>query len=409
MMKSKAILVSLVAIFAVLALMTFASASDLNVNNLRLSIKGDDFANFANDDISLSAGETVPVKVVFDSWENASDVKVKIELSTHREDISASTERFKILDGRTYSKLLSLRLPEDFDPVEGVVLTVTIEGKVDGNTRIFEYRQDLTVQRESYKLDVLSVDTVKSTTAGSTIPVNVVLKNRGAERLDDTFVTVRIASLGVEKKVYFGDLIETDTCNDCNQQDATERTMYIQIPSDAKAGVYNLEVEAYNSDSDATTSTSIVVGGSEQKSDVLAAVTNKEVKAGETVTYDLVIINSGDKIAVYDIVPETAQNLIVSVDEPIVTVPADSSRTVQIKVTAGDVMGTFNFGVSVNSQDQLVKKVNFSATVAKKAVANNVMILTVILAIIFVVLLIVLIVLLTKKPEKTEEFGESYY
>ena len=33
----------------------------------------------------------------------------------------------------------------------------------------------------------------------------------------------------------------------------------------------------------------------------------------------------------------------------------------------------------------------------------------IILAIIFVVLLIVLIVLLTRKPEKAEEFEESYY
>jgi len=41
--------------------------------------------------------------------------------------------------------------------------------------------------------------------------------------------------------------------------------------------------------------------------------------------------------------------------------------------------------------------------------ANPVVVLTVVLAIIFVVLLIVLLVLIGKKPEKSEEFGESYY
>jgi hypothetical protein len=206
-------------------------------------------------------------------------------------------------------------------------------------------------------------------------------------------------------------LTPVDTTDDSDKQDSAERTVYLQIPSDAKAGVYNLEVEASNADTTATAVKSVAIAGSEQKSEVLTAVTSKEIASGDTVTYDLVLINSGDKIAVYDIVPEDAQNLIVNVDEPIVTVPADSSKTVKVSVKAGDVMGTFNFAVNVNQDDKLVKRENFSAVVTKKGFTsnNNVIVLTVILAIIFVVLLIVLIVLLTRKPVKTEEFGESYY
>ena len=51
------------------------------------------------------------------------------------------------------------------------------------------------------------------------------------------------------------------------------------------------------------------------------------------------------------------------------------------------------------------------ANVSESAVsiASPIVVLTIILAIIFIVLLVILIVLLGKKPEKQEEFGESYY
>jgi len=417
-MESKAILVSLLTIFAVLIASVLVSASDLSVSNLRLSVKGVEFANFYDDIVEADAGETIPIKVVFTAGESVSDIRVKTEISGYRDDITASTARFDIVSGATYSKLLSLKVPTDVDPAEDYTLTVTIEAK----NKEFEQELTLRIQRESYNLEVLSVDAARQVTAGSNLAVNVVLKNRGSHRVDDTFVVARIPELNIEKRVYFGDLTPIDghettidlngnivLFENSNKEDAAERTLFLAIPSDAKAGVYNLEVEATTADTTTKTTKSIVIAGTEQRSDVLTAMTSKDVQSGQSVTYDLVVINSGDKIAVYNIVPESAQNLIVSVDEPIITVPADSSKTVKVTATAGDVMGTFNFAVNVNSQDQLVKRVNFSANVAKKSFSNNVMVLTVILAIIFVVLLIVLIVLLTRKPEKTEEFGESYY
>lgn len=406
-MKSKANLVFLIAAFTVLAIAaSYASASGLAIqdNSLRVSINGVDPVS-ASDVVSLQAGETVPIKVVFTAGENATDVKVRVSLSGTKDDTTAVTERFDVIEEKTYSKLLSLTLPSNIDPSEDLTLTVEIESKSNGK---FEQDFPLTLQREAYKLDVLSVETSNEVTAGSNLAVNVVLKNSGSHRLDDNFVTVRIPALDIERRAYFSDLIPVDQ-SDTDTQDAAERTVYIQIPSDAKAGVYTLEVEASNNDATDTATKSIAVTGSGQMSDVLTSVTSKDVQAGQSVSYDLVIINTGDKIGVYSIVPESAQNLVVSTDQGIVTVPADSSTTVKVTATAGDVMGTFNFAVNVNSQDKLVKRVNFTANVSKGTVSNNVMVLTVILAIIFVVLLIVLIVLLTRKPAKTEELGESYY
>lgn len=404
-MNSKTILVFLMTVFAALTIAAFASARDLGVSNVRVSINGVDTIN-SSDVISGQAGDTIPLKVVFTADENASDVKVKADISGSRDDIQAETGRFDMIEGNTYSKLLSLTLPTDIDPSQALTLTIEIQSLNMGK---FEQDFPITAQRESYKLNVLDVETAQEVTAGSNLAVNVVLRNSGSHRLDDNFVTVSIPALNIEKRAYFSDLTPTDVANP-DISDATERTMFLQIPSDAKAGVYTLEVDASNADADTKATQSIAVTGNGQTSQVLSAATSKDIAAGQTATYDLVIINSGDKLGVYNIVPENAQNLVVSVDEPIVTVPADSSKTVTVRATAGDVMGTFNFAVNVNSQDQLVQRATFTANVSKAAaISNNVMVLTVILAIIFVVLLIVLIVLLTRKPAKTEEFGESYY
>lgn len=408
-MESKAILVSLIAIFAVLALTSFVQAADLvrsGYGDFRVSIKGVEFVGQFGDTVEADAGETIPIRVVFVAGTNASDVKVRASISGYRDDLIESTGRFDIIEGTTYSKLLSLKVPTDVDPAEDFTLEIEVISKKDS----FEAEFPLVIQRESYNVEVLSVETDRQVAAGSTLAVTVVLKNRGSHRLDDTFVVAKIPALDVERRVYFSDLSPVDDCeDDCDKEDAAERTLYLSIPSDAQAGVYSLEVEASNPDASETVTKSISVVGSGQSSDVLTTVTTKDVEAGGTVSYDLVIVNSGDTIAVYNIVPESAQNLVVSVDEPVVTVAAGSSKTVRVNAQAGDVMGTFNFAVNVNSQDNLVEKVNFTANVGKKTVTSNVMILTVVLAIVFVVLLVVLIVLLTRKPEKTEEFGESYY
>ena len=135
------------------------------------------------------------------------------------------------------------------------------------------------------------------------------------------------------------------------------------------------------------------------------------VAMGGTVSYDLVLVNSGNSVAVYQIVPQSVNNLVVTVDQPVVTIPAGSSKVVTVKATAGNLPGIYAFKVDVNSNGELVKELTLTANVSGSNVAmpSNIVILTVVLAIIFVVLLIVLIVLLTRKPAKAEEFGESYY
>jgi len=122
----------------------------------------------------------------------------------------------------------------------------------------------------------------------------------------------------------------------------------------------------------------------------------------------LLIVNPTNQVVVYRLVPETTGAVSVSVSESVVAVPAGSSKTVLVDATS-NVAGTQTYAVNIFSADgSLLERVEFTTT-GNGGAASPIVVLTVILAIIFVVLLVVLIVLIGKKPEKSEEFGESYY
>lgn len=402
-MKSKAILVFLLAILSVLAVQ-MVSASNL-VDFKTVSISGEPVGT--NQTIAVFAGETLPIRVSFTALEDERDVRVKAWISGYRRDTSSSTERFDILEGGKYTQLFSLRMPDDIDPTEGYTLYLRVESKTQND----EVSVPLRLQRESYTLEVLTVQTPQRIQAGSVFPVSVVLKNRGMHELEDIFVNVRIDSLGLEKQIYAGDLVPEDVCEDCDDDDASEAVVYLQLPSDTPSGVYNLEVEAFNVDSSTRMVKSIVVEGGEGTSDVLVPVTSKNVASGEEVTYDLILVNSGERMRIYTFNLEGTNDLTVNIEEPIVSVPADSTRVVKVRVRPTDEEGTFAFAVNVNSDGELVRKVNLATNVEDSTVTatSPAVVLTVILVIIFVVLLIVLIILLTRRPMRTEELGESYY
>lgn len=417
-MKTK-FLVSLIAILAVMTLAIsivnaakpISTFDELGIGtNFFMSINGIEMANtFWDNPISIEAGNTLPIRASFAEWgfDQVSDVKVKAILSTSKADITASTGSFVMLKGNAYTKVLSLQMPSDIDPSESLELTMRIQGTVNGETKTFEQIFPLIIQRQSYNADILSADSDKTVNAGESLAVNVVLKNRGYEELTDVFVVVSIPELGLSKKAYFEDLTANDTDDDSNKRDSAERTIYLRIPAGSKPGIYDMKVEAYNADTSSIQTSKIVILGSESISRVIAPVTSKGIASGTTEIYELVIVNSGNQVGIYEIVPETVSGLIVSADNAVITIPAGSSETVKLNVQASKE-GTYSFAVNINSEGKLVQRVVLNANVTSKTFSGNVVLLTIILAIVFIVLLVVLVVLLTRKP-KTEELEESYY
>lgn len=396
-------LVSLVVMvaFAILV-MGFASAA---VNITDVEVNGISGATSQN--ISAVAGDTIPVRVAFTSDQNLSDVRVRI-LVSGAGDASVSTGKFNVFSGPIYTRLLSVTIPNKVDfPNENVVLEVRVES--DG-IEVSSKNVVLSGQREEYNVNFLDVDMDTKVTAGEMLSADVVLKNRGFESSEDTFVKVSIPALGIEKRAYFSDLAPVDQA-DPDKNDAAAGRVVLSIPGNTPAGIYTVQFDVFNDDASTTVTKKVAVVSSGSNSMVVSPTNEKKFSTGETATYSMTIVNSGNKIKLYTLSFDAPDKLSVDADETIFAVPAGSSKTVQFKATASEA-GKYNFVASVNSDGELVKAENYMANVegnAKRSAGNATVVLTVVLAIIFVVLLVVLIVLLTRKPQKSEEFGESYY
>jgi len=409
----KSIFGSLIVLFAiVLTISTVSAAVDgdvVNFDDVEVTVDGNTIVG--NEIIAGFVSDTIPVEIEFTAINDADDVRVKVYIEGYRDEISDTTARFNVINESSYTKKLVLTLPSSMDLdglTESLDLIVRISGK---NVNADEETYSLKMQKETYTLSFLSVDTPNTIVAGDVIAVDVVLKNHGANRLDDVYVKASIPELGIQRTVYFGDLDVDGNDDDDEIADTVNKRIYLTVPRNSGAGIYDVELEAYNYDSRVATKKAVQIQGLDAA--ILPTVTAKTIAVGEETTFEVVLVNPNDKMVVYSITPSNAEGLLVEVAEPIVTVSADSSRTVQVRVKATESAeeGTHIVTVNVNSASGLVEQVSFSANIEgnSKTATSSVMVLTVVLAIIFVVLLIVLIVLLTKKPTETEEFGETSY
>ncbi|MBS3087085.1 hypothetical protein J4226_00655 [Candidatus Pacearchaeota archaeon] len=392
--------VLLIPFVAVMTLMVVAFASAGLASDIDTDFNGVDLTS--SNTMVGDVDDVVPVRVTFTADVDAADVKVKVYMEGHRDDVSVKTDRFDIEAGSSYTKLLALKLPTDSDDLsEKYTLYVEIVSKDDQS----EARYTISMQRESYTFEVKSVDFSSKVKAGDVVPVSVVVKNTGYNRMDDAYVVVSIPALSVSTRGYVGDLIPAEDYIDYDdEEDSMYRTVYLKIPSSAASGVYEMEVLVYNDDAETTVKQLVSIGGSASTT-VLAAVKNQNLMSGETVTYDLVIVNSADDIKVFTLNSVSGDALSVSVPS-VVTVGPKASQIVPVAVTADKdaEVGTYTFSVDVDGEQTV-----FGANVVGGSVSSSVIALTVILVIVFVVLLAVLVVLLTKKEKPIEEVETSYY
>ncbi len=401
-MKTKNLMVFFLAIVSMFALVasvsayTFTPTDQIVGASPLVKVNGVDVSTGM--DVSVIAGDTITVRLYFDSIANASNVRVKASIEGDKVDVDERTASFDVESGNRYSKLLTLTIPSELkdDLSEDLTLDLKIWNG-DLKDEITDIK--LNVQRPSYNTEIKSVSFSSTVEAGAKLPVDVVLKNTGYNDLDDLYVTVSIPELGVSKTSYFGDLVALENdydfvyvdnestlvveSNDDDENTASGR-LYLSVPYGAEAGVYTLEVTTSNDDMTANFAKQIVVNND---------FSEEVIRNGES----LLIVNPTNKLKVYNVVFPESQSYV--------TVSAGTSKTISVSPS------TDEYTVSVLTMNgEVVDAFTFSSTTENDvSMSNPVVVLTVILAIVFVVLLIVLIVLIGKKPEKSEDFGESYY
>ncbi len=355
------------------------------------------------DEVAVEAGETITVKVFFESLQDASDVKVKLELEGQKVDAEAVTAPFNVESGYNYAKTLTLRVPYELQ--NEVSEDYTLDLKIWNNDfRTEDNSITLRVQRTSYNAAIMDISSQQTIEAGQVFPVDVVIKNKGYNNLDDLYITTKIAKLGIERKVYFGDLVSIE---DRKYEDTEAKRIYLQIPYSADAGLYSLEVEASNSDLSASKTKQFTVENEFNSNTVVTSMT-KSSAVNDDVEFEVIVANPTDKLRVFRIVTESNGDLTTSSSTELVAVPAGMTKTV-IVTAHPHTKGEYDFDVSIFAGEELVDNVTLGVYASGSSSSGSVVALTIILAIIFLVLLGALIVMLRKKQDKSEEFGESYY
>jgi len=361
----------------------------------------------------VTAGDTINVKINFVALNNAT-VTFKAELEGQKDDTRVVSEPFVVIKGSSYSKIVALKVPSELkdELSDGLTLSVKLDGsdqKTGNDYKTAMNDMPLLAQRPSYNADIKSIGTSQFLTAGEKAPVDIVLKNVGYNDLEDLYVTVKIAELGIERSAYFGDLANIESCTgDCNKEDTVSGRIYLDIPYDVKAGSYDLSVVVKNTDVSLKQTKHVVIDNDFSQR-VIVTSDKKTAAAGEDAKYELLLVNPTNKLVVYRVATESSEKLTSSASETLLAIPAGSSKTVDVLASANEA-GEYNFDVSVFSNDASIGKatLNLSVEGKKSTIADPIVILTIVLAVVFIVLLVVLIVLLGKKP-KSEDFGESYY
>jgi len=279
----------LIPFVAVLALMFVGFASAGLANNVYVELNGEEIG--LNDNLASFAGDVVPIKVTFTAGEDADDVRIEVGMYDGRDDVDAVSNRFNTVDGKRYTKLLSLKLPSDFDgELDEMTLSVEIYD-ADHDTDDYDEDYRVSMQRESYELDVLSVDYPSKVSAGDVFPVSVVIENNGYDFAEDNFVVVSIPALGVSARGYVGDLDSSeDYDHDNHEDDATQKTVYLEIPADAETGVYEMEIAVYNDDSKTIVGNLIAVDGVDPADDDAEVLDGEKPAASASVVALTVIL-----------------------------------------------------------------------------------------------------------------------
>ncbi len=403
-MNAKKLLVSFLAVMSMLLfVVTVSAATELVTVN---SVKVDGISmTSGSTDISVIAGETIAIEVFFESLEDASDVRIEAQLKGSK--IDAEIENFvgDLENGKRYREVLSLRVPYELKDEVSDNLLLNIEiFNGDFKTELDDNFGEITlrVQRPAYNAAVMLIQTKNTINSGEFMAIDVVLKNIGYNDLDDTYVTVGIPALGLEKTSFFGDIIAVECDDDfsnlanfgvdferkCNEDndDTIRGRIHLEVPFDAETGIYTIEVEAKNDDLNVIQTKQIFIENE---------VPQTVIKSGN----DLIILNPTNVVKVYTVIADSR----ATVSNSVVVVPAGSSRTVTVETQTSET-----FSVNVLSGDKIIGTVEFSG-IQNDSTPDSIVVLIVVLAIIFLVLIIVLLVLLTRKPEKEEEFSESYY
>jgi len=402
----------LIAMFAllVLAIPSVCAEMEVSLNNAPLGINNGAYGI----PLSVVAGDSLDLNVLYFAELNASDVVIEAELSYgHGKKIEASTDPVDVFEGVLYMRDMTLNLKDDVESTpSGESYTLDVRVK-DGRGRTLESEEYLlNVQRKNDLLEIQKVMVPSNIEAGKPVFMTVVVKNLGSDDQDDVYIKVTSPELGLSEEERAGDIKAMDENN--GDEDTATIDVPLRIPKNAVEGTYTLTVRAYNDNAAVEAKKTISVKGVQKaadSTDVVALVKALSLKQGKTGVYQLSLLNLGNAAQTYSVSVEGLDGWGAAQVNPLsVKLSPESSQLVDVALTLSDsaLVGEHSFTVKVDSDGKTVGELTLTANVEKNTFQVDAMLISVVvLAIVLVALIVVLVK--TRKSEDETEVEESYY
>jgi len=402
----------LIKIFGILLLTLFtmagtALAADYTISSLW--VNGDAVAG----SLHVEPGQKLVVQAHVKGLSGeAKDVQMKAWIGGYEYNlIQAETSMFRVRSGVTYSKTLTLELPNDLDTGSNdYKLHVELYDAVDVVSKTF----NLFVEEPRHNLQIQDVILVpgSNVNAGDVLYVKVRVENMGYKKEEDIRVEVSIPELSVMAKTYIDELSPRN--DDENSQ--SSNTLYLRVPEDAKSGSYEMNVKlVYDKGYTTLQETRLVYvdGVSDANSEANALVSvetgKTELTVGQEETYQVLVANMGKTTSVYTVQVIGAGWADVKAEPTMMSVTKSSTGEFLLNVTP-KLEGEHQFTVRVMEGDAVALEKNISVSVQKASKSGNLKAFWLVGILVLVVIVALVIVSQVQGDKVTDnDYDNGYY
>lgn len=228
-----------IALMLVLALALVGTVFALPVTIDKVEVDDVQLSSNAVNRFDVLRGDKIEVEVVFTPSADIGDMEIQAFFSgDDHNDVAPAfdvTPTFDADANVTYRKTLQVDIHNFFEE-DDYKLRLIFSDR-NGQELIQNYNIKIDVPRHGLMIRDIVFNPEGRVKAGSALLAVVRVRNMGEKDQEDVKVTVRIPQLGVSSADFIDEVQNSD------DEEETEE-MYVRIPKCAKAGVYDVEIEA---------------------------------------------------------------------------------------------------------------------------------------------------------------------
>ena len=405
------------------------SLPDLDV--IWVKVDGDIVENGDEIRLNLERDQKLEVKVEIMANADIDDVTVEAQIfGDEHNHLSDVAETFDAKNQTLYIKELELELPASMDR-DNYDLRVSVAGRT-GAVKTYNYPLRVDTQKHSVLVKDITFNPSDEVKVGRALLAVVRVKNVGSEDEDSVKVKVAIPELNIYAVDYIDELESEDSVS-------TEE-LYLRIPSTAKSGDYDVKVTVEYDDGykeneeefsiavvgEETGTTEPSDGGSQPSTSgsvqITAGPQTQDTARGQGgVIYPVAITNPTSEAKSFTLSVSGVESFGTVKVSPstLLVVESGATETFYVYVSANEdaTFGSHTFGVSVKSNDKVLKEFPLNVNVIEgqateqtegwDSVKKGLLVGLVVLIVLLVILGLIIAFNKMKGSEDEEELEES--